>query len=142
MMSDTALRCRACASWRSQFPYTVYAVAGTQADQPQRNKLVVMKMSSLCRSRRTEDDESDSDSDSDDDASSSGSDDLDDDPILEHQEIRHTGGFNRVRSMPQQSHVVASWSDTGRVSVWDISGQLRTLAEVSWVPVRRETVGW
>ena len=54
---------------RSRFPHTMFAVAGTQADENNKNKLTVMKLDSLSKTYRktdsdSEDDMSDSDSES------------------------------------------------------------------------------
>jgi ribosome assembly protein RRB1 len=38
------------------------------------------------------------------------------------RKVAHTGGINRVRSCPQQPHLVASWADTAQVQVWDLGG--------------------
>jgi ribosome assembly protein RRB1 len=113
---------------RAQFPHEMTVVAGTQAAEARLNKLVIMKMSRLCRTKHDQDDENSSDDD--DDASDEEDDDIDEDPILEHQEVKHPGGVNRVRCMPQQTNIVASWSDNGHAYVWDISGPLRVMNEV------------
>jgi len=42
------------------------------------------------------------------------------DPVLESFSIPHQGGVNRIRCMPQQSHIVATWSDAGRVNLFNI----------------------
>lgn len=100
---------------RKRFPMTVQVVAGTQASSPEDNEVAIMKMSELHRARPR----SDSDSESDDE--------VDGDPILESRSIKHRGGVNRIRSMPQHSSVVATWADTGKVHLWDISKQLDSL---------------
>ena len=53
-------------------------------------------------------DDSDNDEMSDDDDD----DDLDEDPILDCRSVKHNGCVNRVRAMPQQPHIVSTWSDT------------------------------
>lgn len=112
---------------RRSFPHSMYMVTGTQADSTDKNKLVLMKVSRLHRMKRNksvEDGES-SDSASDDDNDNDG---LDEDPVLEFRSFKHQGGVNRVRCMPHdQVQVVASWADTGRVHIWDLSEQWRSL---------------
>ena len=49
---------------RTKFPLTAYAVAGTQAERPEQNKILCMKLSDLVRTKH--DDEQDIDDDSDD----------------------------------------------------------------------------
>ncbi|KAJ1863789.1 Ribosome assembly protein rrb1 [Coemansia sp. RSA 2703] len=98
---------------RTAFPHTMYAVAGTQADRAYRNQVVLMKMSQL---HRTINDDLDDEDRVDEDAN-----DLDEDPILETKTIKHQGGVNRVRVMQsRESPLTATWSDTGRVHIWDI----------------------
>jgi ribosome assembly protein RRB1 len=104
-------------SGRTKFPMTAYMVAGTQADQPNKNEVLVMKVGDLHKTMREQDDD---DNDDDDD-------DLDDDPYLLTQSIPHVGGVNRIRSMPQAPHIVAAWSETSDVHVYDISSQLAML---------------
>ena len=61
-------------------------MAGTQADEVNKNQLLVMKLSDLHRTKG--DDGDDSDEDSDDEG-------LDDDPVMEHRALQHTGAVNR-----------------------------------------------
>ncbi|CAE7942873.1 grwd1, partial [Symbiodinium sp. KB8] len=73
---------------RTKMPLTTFFVAGTQADTPKNNSLLVLKASNLVRTQHDEDEDVV---------------DLDeeDDPVLEIQSIPHYGGINRVRVMPQ-----------------------------------------
>lgn len=105
---------------RQKYPATCYIAAGTQADIPKNNELMIMKMSQLHKTQHDNDDESGSDDD--DDA-------LDEDPILEHRSIKHFGGVNRVRALPQRNvkQTVATWSDTGKVHIWDVSADVTAL---------------
>ena len=70
----------------------------------------------------------------DDDEIADNDEDLDDDPILEYKPINHDGGVNRIRSMPQQSNIVATWSDTKAVHIWDISQHLTALVSTARKP--------
>lgn len=105
------------AAQRTQFPLTTYLVAGTQADKASQNKLLCMKLSHL---GKTKPHDSDDDDDSDSDAEDS-------DPILESQAVPHQGAVNRLKLMPQASHICATWADTAEVHVWDLSKQLANL---------------
>jgi ribosome assembly protein RRB1 len=117
---------------RTKFPMTAYVVTGTQADKSDKNKLIVMKWSNLQKTNKDgiedEDDEEeinqkyrlDEDSDSE-------NEDNDGDPELEFRMIKHAGGVNRVRAMPQMSTLVASWSDNGSVYVHNVFGELEAL---------------
>ncbi|KAH9913338.1 glutamate-rich WD repeat containing [Epithele typhae] len=116
---------------RQRYPATAYIVAGTQADVAKNNEIFVYKMSSLQKTQREND--SDDEEDEDEDA-------LDEDPLLEHRSIPHLGGVNRVRAQPlpassplppvSQPYYVASWSETGKVHIWDV----RPLIEALDVP--------
>lgn len=48
-------------------------------------------------------------------------DDNDEDPTLEHINIPHTGCVNRIRSMPQQSGIVATMADTGKAHIYNLT---------------------
>lgn len=72
---------------RETFPMTAYIVTGSQAERPKDNKLYIMKMSQLHRTKHDDDDEMADDDD----------DDLDEDPILESKTVSHYGGVNRLR---------------------------------------------
>ncbi|KAK1319205.1 hypothetical protein QJS10_CPB04g01705 [Acorus calamus] len=43
--------------------------------------------------------------------------------------VAHQGCVNRIRSMYQKPHICATWADTGHVQVWDFSAYLNKLAE-------------
>ncbi|OBZ78959.1 Ribosome assembly protein rrb1 [Grifola frondosa] len=113
---------------RQRFPTTAYVVAGTQADVAKNNEISVYKMSSLQRTQKESDD---SDEEDDDDEA------LDEDPILESRSIPHLGGVNRIRAQPlppsvplppvSQPYYVASWSETGKVHIWDIRPVIEAL---------------
>ena len=67
---------------------------------------------------------SDSENSDDDD-----DDDDDDEPTLEHIDVPHHGGVNRLRVMPQKQHsgVVATMSSLGQAHVFDLSEQLNSM---------------
>lgn len=137
---------------RTRFPHSMIAVVGSQADRADRNKLTIMKFSDLCRTgdrckseKELEDEilgeEIRKDGDNDDDDDDHSDDDIhDSDPVLEHYNLRHVGGINRVRVMPQRSEVVATWSDTGTVNIYNIKGILDSFdrsAGSDYIPSRR-----
>ncbi|KAF9103788.1 ribosome biosynthesis protein rrb1 [Mortierella sp. GBA35] len=104
---------------RCTFPATAYVVTGTQADQANNNEVLVMKMSQLAKTKNDDGNQSDDDSDDDE---------VDADPILEYKSMKHVGGVNRIRAMPQRDQqVAASWADTGKVHLWDLSSHIRAL---------------
>lgn len=101
----------------------MYFVAGTQAGDRKQNKLFVFKASDLHKTLH--------DDDSDD---SGNEEDFDDDPLIESRFIKHDGCVNRVRVMPQKPNIVATWSDTKVVNIWDISEELKSLDTPQRVP--------
>lgn len=107
---------------RTRFPMTVYVVAGTQATKADENQITIMKMSDLHKTKHNDNDSDDEDNSDDED-----DDHVDGDPVLESRSIAHKGGVNRIRCMPQSSNIVATWADTKKVHLWDISKQLESL---------------
>ena len=102
----------------TDFPYTVYVVSGSQAVDDT-NKIYVMKWSELHKTQF--DDESDSSESGDEDELPEG-----DEAVIEYEEFNHEGAVNRIRVMSERG-VVATWSDSGAVTVFDISSQLTKL---------------
>lgn len=121
---------------RQRFPLSLQAVFGTQADSPGENQVTVLKLSDLSKLRQDRDNDEDilGDEYDKDDGDESDSDDEDQDvdldPILEHYSLPHYGGVNRLRAMPQNQNIVATWSDVGKVNLYDIQ-ELRERFEVS-----------
>jgi ribosome assembly protein RRB1 len=115
---------------RTRFPHSLTCVAGTQAPLAHQNYLAVMKLSDLDKIQaETEDDIlgeelGKEEQDDDDDDESSDDEDVDLDPCLEHYHLPHDGGVNRVRTMPQQSSIIATWSDTGKVHMYNVQSYL------------------
>lgn len=108
---------------RSAYPKTAYVVAGTSgAAKATDNRIYVMKWSNLRKTLKDgkeedEDDEDDDESDSDEECEA----------VLEVKEVAHPGGVNRIRCMPQAPHIVATWADTGKVHVWNLDAQRKSL---------------
>lgn len=128
---------------RTRFPHTVYFAAGTQASSPGKNKILLLKVSQLRRTKHQRADDVSSSDDEGEDGdegeeeeekegekeegkSKDEEDGVDDDPIMETREIKHEGGVNRLRCMPQQPHVIATWADTGKVNVWNVEPWLKS----------------
>ena len=101
----------------------MYLVAGTQADQSQNNEIQIMKLSQLHKSRKANDND-DEDSDSDDEENE-----VDEDPILEYRSLPTHGGTNRIRTFQSNtSTLAASWSDLGKVHIWNIRPAYNSLS--------------
>ncbi|KAI8080240.1 WD40-repeat-containing domain protein [Gilbertella persicaria] len=108
---------------RKNYPATAYVAAGTSLPGDRNNEVLVMKMSSLHKTQQD-----DSDDEDDPDA-------LDEDPVLEYRSIPHVGCVNRLRVMPQQQdrHIAATWAETGKVHIWDLTSAVASL-EVAGAP--------
>jgi len=109
---------------RTKYPMTAFAVAGTQAEQSSQNKIVCTKFSQLAKTRHDEDSEEEEEDDDEDD----------DDPIVEAQTVAHEGTVNRLRLMPQSTHVCATWAETGKVHIYNLQAQLANLAQPGSAP--------
>ncbi|KAJ4752640.1 hypothetical protein LUZ62_087045 [Rhynchospora pubera] len=122
---------------RTEFPHTLYGVAGTQADQQSANYIGIFKLSKITGKKRDlvpsslnndeemeDDDSSSSDEDEDMGDAAGGN-----APVLQIKKVAHQGCVNRIRSMTQKPHICATWGDTGFVQVWDFSSHLNSLAE-------------
>ncbi|XP_028409160.1 glutamate-rich WD repeat-containing protein 1-like [Dendronephthya gigantea] len=94
---------------RTEFPMTMYLAAGTQSESSKQNYLIVLKMSDLQEMEEEQSDEEDA---------------IDDEPDLTMGQIKHNGAVNRVKfaNIPGRQ-VVSTWSETGKVHIWDISRQ-------------------
>ncbi len=113
---------------RTQYPKTAYLVAGTQAERAADNQLVCLKLSQLARTIHDEDSESDDESDEE-----------DEDPIVEDKRVRHPGTVNRLRLMPQSSHICATWSENGKAYVFNLAAPLGTLHSPGSMPAGAST---
>ncbi|XP_006350988.1 glutamate-rich WD repeat-containing protein 1-like [Solanum tuberosum] len=111
---------------RTEFPHTVYCVAGTQAEKSSWNSIGIFKLSNVSGKMR---DLVLSDENSDMDSESSDSDEEEVEAVLQLRKVSHEGCVNRIRAMAQNPNIVASWADTGHVQVWDFSSHLNALAE-------------
>ena len=52
---------------------------------------------------------------------------MDDDPELDHISVPHHGAVNRLRVMPQQPGIMATWAETGKVLIWDLNAPLHAI---------------
>ncbi|KAF4526267.1 hypothetical protein B566_EDAN010977 [Ephemera danica] len=127
---------------RDTFPMTSFLVAGTQGEGKNLNHIIVIKMSNLFKTQKTEKEEESSDSESD-------SDDNDDTaapkktPRLDCTLLPHKGCINRVRASTIGGKVLtASWSELGVVNIWDVTDNLRKLGALRPSdPVLLERIG-
>lgn len=115
---------------RTKYPHTLYLAAGTQAPNKSDNKIFLLKLSDLGKTR-------DSDSDSGFDPDNEDDDSVDTEPMLEHKSIPHASGeINRTRAMPQQPHIVATFAAESTVNIFDLKAHLNTLDKQTGVKLR------
>ena len=112
---------------RQRFPHSMFMMSGSQADKQDANKLTLLKLSDLGKTpkQETEEDEDDNNSDTDDE--------VDYEPVLEHVDVPHMGGINRLRCMPTTPGgtiapgIVATMGDNGKANIFDLRAVLKGL---------------
>jgi len=116
---------------RTKYPLTCTIVAGTQAARTHVNNLIVMKWSNMHKIKHEEGGEDDV-SDSDDDE--------DDEPVLEAATLKHPGCVNRIRTTQVGGRkVAATWSEQGKVFLWDLSRPLAAVDDPAIMSVYTQT---
>eukprot|EP01016_Furgasonia_blochmanni_P047994 TRINITY_DN7107_c0_g1_i1.p1 TRINITY_DN7107_c0_g1~~TRINITY_DN7107_c0_g1_i1.p1 ORF type:complete len:587 (+),score=125.17 TRINITY_DN7107_c0_g1_i1:304-2064(+) len=103
------------------YPYTVYLVAGTQADTPNKNAVYIMKFTELHKTKH--DDESDHQDSEDGDI------DNDEEPKLMIKSHPQKHPINRLKSL-NGCPIVALWNENGEVIIVDITRDLQYLEGV------------
>lgn len=101
---------------RTRFPMTMFAVAGSQAEAGEANKLTVLKLDRLSRikaPREEEDSEAVLDLEDDDEP--------EDEPILDSIDVPHPCGTNRLRCCPAKPALVATMGEDARVRIFDLA---------------------
>ncbi|XP_043285565.1 glutamate-rich WD repeat-containing protein 1 [Venturia canescens] len=110
---------------RDAYPLSMYLLAGTQAARTHVNNLLVMKITNLSGIKSDDESEDESDeelSDSEDEGSHSKL------PVMAIASIKHQGCVNRVRcAQVGQTCFAASWSELGRVNLWNLDEQLKAV---------------
>ena len=98
-------------------------VSGSQADRRERNKITLLKLSEVHKTKGPKEDGDSENEDDDDDED----DDLDDDPTIEAITVAHSGCVNRIRAMPQRPGIVASMADTQSAHIFDLTASVRSM---------------
>ena len=100
-----------------KYPYTVYMVGGSQAENNAKNanRIYVMKVTEMHKTQH--DDESVSDDDPEN---------LDEEATLTYDSIKLDAAINRVRTM-NNSSILAAWNELGEVSIYDSSSLFKKL---------------
>ncbi|XP_034942886.1 glutamate-rich WD repeat-containing protein 1 [Chelonus insularis] len=108
---------------RETYPLSMYLVSGTQAAKAHLNNLIIMKMTNLTEiEKEGSSDEESSESESEDDNTK--------DPKMNVISIQHHGCVNRIRCTKVNNvPLVASWSELGRVNIWNIDNQMKSLED-------------
>jgi ribosome assembly protein RRB1 len=108
---------------RSTYPHTSWLVTGTQAGEipgqgKAKDEVVIMRMSGLSKTQYDDDSEAG-----------------DDDDELDFQTIPHVGNVNRIRAAPVPAssaipdpYHVATFSETGKVHIFDVKPYIDTLS--------------
>ena len=104
-----------------KYPQSATIVAGSQAQHMDENRLYVIKCREMGRTGGwTEEEEANRLEDEDEE-------DAEKDPVIETHAIKHTGGSNRVRCVEFGGRsFAASWSDVGKVFVFDVTSLILT----------------
>jgi len=98
------------------FPLSITAVAGTQANKVTANSIIVFRMSNMHSVKPVEDDEEEEEEKEE------------EKPVMRMAGIRHSGCVNRVRySCIGPTPVVAAWAESGTVSVFNLAPLLERL---------------
>lgn len=117
---------------RTAYPQTLYMACGSQAAEPGRNRLAIMKVSNI--SEMKEEVEEDDMDEADEDYI----------PIVSTVNLKHGCAINRVKCMPQNGALEAVWGEDGQVVVHNVAPVLRSLDEkknegeartLEWKPV-------
>ncbi|WVQ64841.1 uncharacterized protein L199_003010 [Kwoniella botswanensis] len=130
---------------RATFPHTSWIVTGTQAGEvpgqgsKAKDEVVIMKLGNLSKTQH--DDDSDDDDEEEDDEGN------DEDATLDFLTIPHIGSVNRIRaapapagnSLPEPYHV-ATFSETGKVNIFDVRPYIDTLSGDSSKPRQKTPI--
>uniref|UniRef100_A0A1B6EUW4 Uncharacterized protein n=1 Tax=Cuerna arida TaxID=1464854 RepID=A0A1B6EUW4_9HEMI len=103
---------------------SVYLVVGTQSSRKKANSIMVLKVWNLHKMQQEDDNDDDNNSDSDD----SSDEDESKMPKMAVAKIKQSAAINRVRFTQQNDlNLVATWLETGTVSIWELSKQLEAV---------------
>jgi len=107
------------------FPLSVYFCGGSQSQNPNENKIYVMKWFDM--EKTLHDDELPSEnSDMDEDDLIEKMNEKLKEPIIRYESIPHRGSVNRIRSL-HGSSIVATWSEENEVGIYNVSAAIDAL---------------
>ncbi|KAK6018318.1 WD domain, G-beta repeat protein, partial [Ostertagia ostertagi] len=111
------------------FPLKCYIVAGTQADKPKNNELIVMGLKNL-NQLENDDEEEDDDELSDDESDDGNS--AKKEAIMHSVSVSHYGGVNRIKTQRLgDGTVCAVWNDIGKVQLWNLTNAVNECTKMS-----------
>ncbi|KAK8861511.1 hypothetical protein IAR55_002332 [Kwoniella newhampshirensis] len=132
---------------RATFPHTAWIVTGTQAGEvpgqgsKAKDEVVIMRLGNLAKTQGDDDDSDAEDGDDDD------QDGTDEDATLDFLSIPHVGSVNRIRAAPTSTssgsadpYHVATFSETGKVHIFDVRPYIDTLAGPSSRPRQKSPI--
>eukprot|EP00041_Stephanoeca_diplocostata_P007740 m.111803 g.111803 ORF g.111803 m.111803 type:complete len:450 (+) comp17014_c0_seq1:190-1539(+) len=105
---------------RQTFPMTAYIVAGSQAGEEGADEILVQKISDIKQTSKQFEDDEDEDDDSDDEDGASQA-------RLQTFGIKHKGAINRIKACPHPGNIIATWSDRGKVYLYDVTEPVAAL---------------
>uniref|UniRef100_A0A915BAM3 Glutamate-rich WD repeat-containing protein 1 n=1 Tax=Parascaris univalens TaxID=6257 RepID=A0A915BAM3_PARUN len=106
---------------RTEFPFTCFLVAGTQAERSRDNEIIAMRLSNLTAVECDAEEQSESD---DEEGMESGK-----VPRLHAAIIPHHGGVNRLRvATLGDSRVCAVWNELAKVQLWNLNDALKEVS--------------
>ena len=117
---------------RASFPQTAWIVAGTQAGDVSgqgraKDEIIVMRLGNLSKTQN--DDSDDEEGGAEEEEEEEGT---DEDATLDFLTIPHIGSVNRIRARPTKTvpdpYHVATFSETGKVHIFDVRPYIDTLA--------------
>lgn len=113
---------------RTGFPMSTMLVAGTQAADPEANRLTLMRLANLQKNGKDVKEELADSEDEDSEESEEDDEDEGRKPHFTAASIAHPGGVNRVRSHASHPSVLtATWSDLGQVHLWSLADAQKLL---------------
>jgi ribosome assembly protein RRB1 len=118
---------------RTNFPLTQYLIAGSQADEKNKNRLYIMKTSNMRRTQYDSDEDVDSSDDEAEDTVKNQQKSVEKlaiptkDPILEHLYIPLDSEVNRLRCMPQNTKICAVMCSDSSLRIFNVQTQFDLL---------------
>lgn len=118
-------------NYNKEFPIETFAVAGSQASMPSKNRIYVMRLANLHKTHKDDDDDGYLG-----DIPTPESDPFNAEPVIMCRSLPIKGGVNRIRTMCGFP-IVALWNESRRVQIYNVSKALTSLQETKLEPSAR-----